>query len=200
MDKHQLSLGYGSMNSTIRFDDDQEVDLEMTTISMSAAWLINEKWAVRAVGGVLVDGGLQPDSQSTHEFDPGGLIAFGVEYRASESQGTKPSVDLSLFLGASWSNTTAPDTDDKTSYFAGDARLGARFGWIIKDKTFPYVAARVFGGPVSWKINGEDVTGTDVHHYQMAAGVGTRVGKVGMFAEWAALGEKAISLGMSTTF
>jgi len=188
------------MNSTLRFDDDQELDLEMSTISMSAAWLINAKWSVRVVGGLLIDGGLQPEGQSSHDFETGGLAALGVEYRASESRGTIPSIDLSLFLGASWSETTTSGTENKISYSAGDARFGARFGWVFRDKTYPYLATRVFGGPVSWELNGEDVTGTDIHHFQVALGVGTRVGALGLFAEWAGLGEKGLSLGVSTTF
>ncbi len=188
------------MKSTIRFDGGREVDLEMTTISLSGAWLINRQWAIRAVAGVLLDGGLQPEGQASHDFEPGGLVAAGVEYRASEGQGKTPSVDLSFFLGASWSQTVAPGTDAKTSYFAGDARLGARFGWVIQEKIFPYVAARVFGGPVNWELDGEDVVGTDVHHYQLALGVATSLGKVGLFAEWAGLGEQALSAGMSTAW
>ena len=188
------------MKSTIRFDDDREVDLEMTTISLSGAWLINDQWAIRVVAGVLIDGGLQPEGQASHDFEPGGLVAAGLEYRASEGQGKTPSVDLSFFLGASWAQTVTPGTDTKTSYFAGDARLGARFGWTIKDKTFPYLAARVFGGPVNWELDGEDVVGTDVHHYQLALGVATQLGKMGLFAEWAGLGERALSAGISTAF
>ncbi|MCP4291767.1 MAG: hypothetical protein GY780_08015 [bacterium] len=188
------------MNSTIRFEDDQEWDIEMTTLSMSAAWSLNEKWTLSAAGGILFDGGLNYVNQPSNDFEPGGLLAFGAEYRALPSRGAKPSLDLSLALGALWSETIAPGNENKISYSAGDARLGARFGWIVKNKTFPYLAARVFGGPVSWSISGEDVTGTDIHHYQLAMGIGAHLGKLSIFSEWAGVGEKALTFGMSAAF
>ncbi len=172
----------------------------MSTVSLSAAWIVNEKWAVRAVGGIIIDGNLQPENESSHDFEPGGLVALGVEYRASTGLDTRPSIDLSFFLSASWSETSAPTTNILTDYFAADARLGARFSWVVNNNTYPYIATRVFGGPVNWNMNGEEVTGTDIHHYQVALGVGSSLGKIGLFAEWAALGEKALSAGISTAF
>ena len=61
-------------------------------------------------------------------------------------------------------------------------------------------AARVFAGPVQWELNGKDVTGTDTHHYQLAMGAATRLGPVGIFAEFAGLGEQAISAGLSAAW
>ena len=61
-----------------------------------------------------------------------------------------------------------------------------------------YLAGRVFGGPVNWEFQGSDVTGSDVHHYQLAVGGALQVGKAGLFAEWSALGEKGFTAGVST--
>jgi hypothetical protein len=57
----------------------------------------------------------------------------------------------------------------------------------------------VFGGPVSWELEGTDVIGTDIHHYQIALGTAIQLGQTGLFAEWAGLGEKALSIGVSYT-
>ena len=35
----------------------------------------------------------------------------------------------------------------------------------------PYVTARVFGGPVYWRLDGADVTGTDLYKYQVGGGL-----------------------------
>lgn len=192
-----LGLGMGSFNSTIRFDDNREVDVEMTTVSLSGAWLINDSWTVRAGLGVILDGELKPDAGTTHDVKPGGLAAVGLEYRALIGDGYTPFIDLSLFLSGSWTETVDPITDSKTSYFASDIRLGARAGWNVKGNIFPYVAARVFGGPVKWELDGEDVTGTDIHHYQLALGTAVQLGQVGVYVEWAGLGEQALSAGLS---
>lgn len=192
-----LGLGMGSFNSTIRFDNDREVDVEMTTVSLSGAWLINNSWTVRAGLGVILDGELKPNAGTTQDVKPGGLAAVGLEYRALIGDGYTPFIDLSLFLSGSWTEIVDSITDSKTSYFASDIRLSARAGWNVKGNIFPYVAARVFGGPVKWELDGEDVTGTDIHHYQLALGTAVQLDQVGVYVEWAGLGEQALSAGLS---
>lgn len=172
----------------------------MSTISLAGGWLINDSWTLRGGFGLILDGEMETPGGAVHEVEPGGLVSLGMEHRVMVGQGTTPFVDLSLFLGASWTETSDPDTDLKTSYFATDARFGARSMWNINNNTFPYVAARVFGGPVSWELLDEDLTGTDVNHYQIALGTAVQLGPVGVFAEWAGLGEKAVSAGLSTSW
>ena len=190
----------GLFDTTIRFDDDRDVDVEMSFVSISGGWFINNRWTARASAGILLGGTLQPDDGTIHDVEPGGLASLGMEYRALVGDGATPFVDLSMFLSASWAQTVAPDSDSKTSYSAADARLGLRVGWSIGVNFFPYVAARVFGGPVNWELDGEDVVGSDIHHYQIALGAATRIGPVGIFVEWAGLGEQALSTGLSTTW
>ena len=187
----------GSFKSTIRFDDNHEVDVEMATVSISSAWLINNSWTIRAGLGLILDGELKPDAGTTNDVKPGGMAAVGLEYRALIGDGYTPFIDLSLFLSSSWTKMVNLVTDNKTSYFASDLRLGARAGWNVKGNIFPYVAARVFGGPVNWELDGKDVIGTDIHHYQLALGTALQLGQVGVYVEWAGLGEQAFSAGLS---
>lgn len=170
----------------------------MKTVALSAAWLLNETWTVRGSVGAIVDGSLKQEMVA--EINPGGLVALGVEYRALNGHDSVPFVDLSLFLGASWAETEHPDFEGAANYFATDARLGARAGWSLGGDLFPYAAARVFGGPVKWDLNGEDLVGTDVHHYQLALGAAVQLGPVAVYAEWAGLGEKGLSAGLSTAW
>ena len=172
----------------------------MSTVSVSAGWIINKSWTARAAAGVILDGELKPADGTIHDVEPGGLASVGMEYRALTGDGGVPFVDVSLFLGMSWTQTTAPVSTNRQSYFAADARLGVRTGWNIGNKFFPYAALRVFGGPVQWELEGEDVTGSDIHHYQIALGAAAQLGPVGVFVEWAGLGEKAFSAGLSTAW
>lgn len=192
-----LGLGVGSFNSTLRFDGDREVDVEMSTLSVSGAWLINDIWTVRAGLGVILDGELKPDIGNTHDLEPGWLASVGLEYRALIGKGKIPFIDLSVFLSGSWTKAVESITDNKTSYSASDLRLGARAGWNVKGNTFPYVAVRLFGGPVDWELSGADVIGTDTNHYQIALGTAVQLGSVSVYFEWAALGEQALGLGLS---
>ena len=172
----------------------------MATVSVSGAWFIDEHWTLRLQGGAIVGGSLQTDDFAQHDVEPGGVAALGVEYRALIGEGVVPFVDLSMFVSASWAATTAPDSGKKTGYSSSDARLGARAGWNIMGNAFPYVAVRAFGGPVLWQMNGEDVIGSDIYHYQAALGTAGQIGPVGFFVEWSGLGEKAVSSGVSATF
>ncbi len=195
-----MGLGWGSFQTTLRFDGEQEVETEMTTVSFAGAWLVNDTWTVRGSVGAVLDGELVTNAGARHEVEPGGLLAAGVEYRALTGQGSTPFIDLSLFVSGTCTQTVAPDSGAKTDYSAADVRLGGRAGWSVNGNLFPYVAARVCGGPVNWELNGEDVVGTDVDHYQLALGTAWQLGAVGLWAEWAGVGEQALSAGASTAW
>ena len=196
----QLGLGYGVFDTTIRFDGDRDIDARMSTVSLSAGWFINDRWTARAAAGVILDGELEPADGTIHDVEQGGLTSVGMEYRSLVGEGTVPFVDISLFIGMSWTKTTAPGATISQDYFATDARLGVRSSWNIGDSLFPFVALRIFGGPVQWELDGQDVTGNDIHHYQVALGASAQAGPIGIFAEWAGLGEKGFSVGLSTAW
>lgn len=193
-------MGAGGLDSTLRFDDDQEVDVSMTQFAISGGYFLNDRWTVRASVGALLDGTLKPTPTTTYGFETGVLAAAGVDYSARPNRGWAPAVDLSFSFGGLWTDTVGPSGNLKTDYSAYDARLGALAGWSITAGTFGYTAGRVFGGPVNWELNGEEVQGTDIHHYQLAVGAAAQLAPVAIFAEWAALGEKGWSAGLSATW
>ena len=158
---------------------------------------MNDTWSLRGGLGFIRDGKLTPVGQAAHNVKPGGMFALGVEYLWQRGQGAKPYVDFSAFISASSAKTEDSASQNQTSYFSSDLRLGARASWIINNSIFPYITGRVFGGPVSWEIDDTDVIGTDIHHYQVALGTAVQFGGTGIFVEWAGLGEKALSAGLS---
>ena len=195
-----LGFGLGSLKSTLRFEGSDEVEIEMNTVSLAGAWRFDEKWSIRGGLGLIRDGKLTPTEQTTQNVVSGVLLAVGIEYLWRLGEGYKPYVDVSAFVSASSAEAEHPMTQETTDYFSSDLRLGGRASWIINETIFPYLSARVFGGPVSWELNGADVTGADIHHYQVALGTAVQFGQIGTFVEWAGLGEKAISLGLSYTW
>ncbi|MCF7826329.1 MAG: hypothetical protein K9N29_06735 [Candidatus Marinimicrobia bacterium] len=197
MSKFQLGLGLGSLNSTLRFDGSTDVKIEMNTVSVSGSYQINDKWSIRSGVGLILDGKLQPPGHLVHDVKPGGLLAIGMEYLYYQGEGYRPYIDYSVFVSVSSTRTENPVNLKNTNYFSSDLRFGARASWIINGNIFPYLSSRLFGGPVSWELDGTDVLGTDIHHYQLAAGTAFRYGSLSTFVEWAALGEKALSAGLS---
>ena len=62
-------------------------------------------------------------------------------------------------------------TGDSTNYSASDFRFGIQGSWNLGDTLFPYAALRLFGGPFKWNAVGISLTGQDIYHYQLAAGI-----------------------------
>ena len=92
---------------------------------------------------------------------------------------------------------TEPSPTDRPAprYFWEDFPVGSvrTFGAFS-----PYLLARAFAGPVLWNWDGEDITGTDTHHFQLGAGASVSIGpRVTLLVDLAALGERAASLGMA---
>ncbi len=162
--------------------------------------MVDERWTIRGSVGRILDGALLSDELTVHDVEPGGVIALGAEYRALIGEGAIPFVDLSMFVSAAWAETVAANSGKKVGYTATDVRLGARAGWNIEGNAFPYVAVRAFGGPPKWEMEGEEVLGSDIYHYQLALGAAGQIGPTGFFVEWSGLGERAISSGVSATF
>jgi len=200
--KLQLGLGTSSLDSTLKFDDDAktEVDVEMKTVSLSASWRLNDKWSLRGGIGIILEGELTPEDSHKFEIDSGWMVSFGTEYLAMIGEGFKPSIDYSLFLSSSTSKIKDSVTKQESDYNSYDLRLGSRASWNLDDKLFPYLAARLFGGPVNWELNGAEAVGSDIHHYQVALGAAAVFGKFSVFTEWAGIGEKSLSAGISASF
>lgn len=197
----QTGIGIGNYNSTIRFSHftgDTDFEVEMSSMTLVASWQINDKWSIRAGVGVIRGGELESEDNVEFEVEPGHLMAIGAEYRANVGQGYTPFVDLSMMLGGSLTEITAPVTDARTDYAALDFRLGARCGWNVSEILFPYVATRVFAGPIDWEPVNEK--GSDIHHYQVALGAAIQFGRLGIFGEWAGLGEQALNTGLSLSW
>ncbi len=169
----------------------------MSTVSLSGSWKINDKWAFRSGLGVILEGRLRPEIGPSQNVTPGGFIAIGTEYIVIIGEGYFPHVDVSLFLSGSTTEIEDPITKNRTRYASSDLRLGARASWNIKNRAFPYLSARVFGGPVYWVLDDKEVIGTDINHYQIAIGTAVQFNRIGTFIEWAGMGEKAVSIGLS---
>jgi len=187
------------MDTTLKFDEGR-ADLELSSVSLAGTYPLGDKTTLRAGLGAILDGELRPESGTVHGFEPGGLVFAGLDHRSSEGDGLTPSLDLSFQFGVTWAETVENETDRRANYFAADFRLGVRTTWMIGTRVFPYLVGRVFGGPVSWEFEGESVTGSDVHHYQLAAGAAVGLGPVLLFAEWAGLGERSLSAGVGTAW
>jgi hypothetical protein len=109
-----------------------------------------------------------------------------------------PFLLVSFSLGASRATGIADD-GARTALVAGDGRVGVLVGKSL-GPVVPAIGARVFGGPVSWRMGGRSVMGGDVHHYAVGASLSARLGPVDLFGEAMPLGERSLSGGLTYSF
>ena len=161
---------------------------------------LSNRWTLDATAGVSAPGTLRPPAQS-FDISPGGLGAVAVSYRPLDDRGSQPFVLLSLAAAASYA-TTSPTrtTGSSEALVATDVRLGVTAGKTIARVMTPYLAARVFGGPVLWTYAGQSATGTDAYHYPVGGGFSLALGRVDVHMEVAPLGERSLAAGAGLAF
>ena len=147
-------------------------------------------WSVTA-GGVI---GGQIDSRSVS----GGATFVGtLSLLPLYEGGNRPFVALTGSLGGSYVRALGDDAMSH-SWLAFDARGGVTIGKTFADRWVPYVTTRVFAGPVSWRLAGEDVTGGDRYHVTAGAGLIVRLpASLDVTLEGMPLGEKSAALGVT---
>lgn len=156
-----------------------------------------------AAGGVF--GGTLELLGTRHRLGPGWLAAGSFSYTALDGRGDPPFVMLTVSAGASGARTEREGVDsgdaESATFTAIDARVGVVVGKTLWNALSPYVGVRAFGGPIFWNALGEDRTGTDQHHYQVAAGLlASLPGAIDLYAELAPLGERAVAVGGGVAF
>jgi hypothetical protein len=184
-------------DTALRFDGSLRAAQTRAAVLGVLAYLPTASLALEAGVGASFAGALTlPDGK--HEFLPGPTASLGAAWRVLDAANY---FALLTAVASFTSNPTELSGAPRVSYTAFDLRLGGEFGLNLVQVLHPYVLARAFGGPVYWQYQGKDVTGTDIHHYQLGLGlaVGLPFG-LGAFVEGVPLGERALSGGVSLAF
>jgi len=184
-------------STQLRFSGSIDADQTRYATLAALAYLPLPELVLQVGAGVAFGGSLTlPDGR--HEFSPGPIGSLGADWRVWEDE--RFFLLLSAVLSASFARTQLDDAEP-VDYRAFDLRVGGQFGVDVGGVLRPYAVARAFGGPVFWEYQGQDVSGTDTHHYQLGAGVGVRLSRhLNAFAEGIPLGEQALSLGVGLAF
>lgn len=181
-------------DTTLVFSGDMEVDLRQYAVTALAGYRWPSSTSLRAALGSVVDGELE---RSGRVFEIGAGIVGSVAMSR-------------LWMRAPWfaAGTIGFGASRVTTRerISGAPRIGlvafdAR-GSLTAGRTFgpvsPYVLARAFGGPVRWRLDAMDITGTDKYHFQLGAGMSALVAsRWTVVVDVAALGERAVSLGLA---
>jgi hypothetical protein len=192
-----LGLNELYTSTSLRFSDDVHADQVRLGMLAMLAYLPSSRLVLQLGTGVALGGELTlPDGE--YQLSPGLAEMIGADFRAFDDG--RYSLLFTSALSFATARTQPPGDASaaaSATYTAFDLRLGAQFGVALGRVVFPYAVARVFGGPVFWHYQGQAVTGTDTHHYQLGAGLAVRATRfMNVFAEGIPLGEKAIALGV----
>jgi hypothetical protein len=192
--KWRLSVSSLYTNTALDFSGGQRVPETRFASVASLAYLMTRNFSIEFGAGVAYGGHLSA-SDGLHPFSAGPTFALGASWRVVD--GT-PFVILSSLISATAATTHLANQSLSTGYQAFDLRLGAMAGITLLDRLSPYLLARAFGGPVYWQVQGQSVTGTDVNHFQIGAGLALLLTKrIDVFVEGVPLGEQAVAAGLS---
>jgi hypothetical protein len=185
-------------STALNFSDGIRADETRVAVLASFAYDPTRRVTLTAGLGAGLGGSLEMPA-GRYVFAPGPAALTGVSWRVIDG---KPFLSLSadlMFLAAT--TELSGSSGGATGYVALDLRVGAAFGTTLFDVLTPYALVRAFGGPVFWHYQGAAVTGTDVSHYQVGAGIALAIARrVDVFVEGVPLGERAVAGGAAVAF
>ncbi len=210
----RLSASYAFTDTTLLFGDDRRAELRRHAVFGGVQLPISESLTAQFGAGGIAAGELVHGA-ATDTIGPGFASYGGLAWRVYEGTDVLPFIQLTTTLsvthmltrtddrGTRTDGSTSPDARAETPRFnAFDVRLGGIVGKTFADTFTPYVTARVFGGPIFWQFDGEDVVGTDQCKVQLGGGLSLTLfdGGLDLFAEGIPLGEQGVAAGVGTTF
>ena len=189
----RVGVAGGGFRTELSFGD-RSVDIGEESVTATLAWHKDPRFGVELGLGAILDGRLTVDGVA-HDVAPGFAASATGSWLALLETGARPFLLFSLTASVS---TAATGADRVTAL---DLRAGAIVGKTFLDRLTPYLAARVFGGPVYWTLDGASVTGSDQHHFAIGGGASVRLpGGVDLLAEGMALGERSVNVGVGLSF
>jgi hypothetical protein len=182
----------------LRFGQGLQAVNKRSALVATASYAPTAALTLRASAGAGLTGSLRTMDE-VHDLDVGPTAAIGAGYRV---RAQNPFVLLSAVLSFASARTSQQTYAVRSArYTAFDLRLGAALGWSLWDVLRVYMIARVFGGPIFWRYQGQARTGTDAYHVQLGAGLGWLIAeRLNLYLEGIPLGESGLAAGTAVIF
>jgi len=193
----QATVAVDAMATTIVFGGASggDVALREAATTVTLGHFVSPRWGWSVTFGGVVDGSI--DRRPLHG---GGTLAVGASWLPVYERARRPFVGLAASVGTSLVHATADDGSIAT-WSAWDVRAGGMLGKTFADVLVPYVAARVFGGPVFWAHMGAGVVGGDRYHVTAGAGLTVRLPeRLSLTVEGLPLGERSATAAVTARF
>jgi hypothetical protein len=182
------------MSTTIVFSDTR-IPLRETATTLTIGHFATPRfgWSVTA-------GGIVAGSVDGRDFRGGATLGGSVAWLPVYERPSRPFVAGSASFGTALIRTIAGDGTAR-SWSAWDVRAGAIVGKTFLGRLVPYLAARVFGGPVFWYRQGASAIGSDRYHVTVGLGLTLRLpARFDATLEVMPLGEQSATAGVSLHF
>lgn len=200
--RFRAGVSSGAAGTSLLFNGAVRAAIVRTAMSASFDYQLNATTTLSFGAGAGTGGSIKALGNH-YTIAPGWLATAAYARRLVDGAGSLPFMILGLSFGASGASTRLSVTPEGESalFYAFDFRAGLTVGKTFFSVLSPYAAVRLFGGPVLWRLDGAIALGTDVKHYQLAAGLVTALPRgVDVFVEGAPLGERSVSLGGGLRF
>ncbi|MBW2458412.1 MAG: hypothetical protein JRI68_28175 [Deltaproteobacteria bacterium] len=186
------------MATEVTFSNDESADLRRRAVTLGLERRLGDAWAIQLTGGASIGGDVTVGRQR-YKFTPGWMVGLSGSYRVLDGDGYAPFVLVGLAAGAS--SVGAERGDEDAMFTATDLRGSATVGKLFWGAIAPFATVNAFMGPIFWERGGEDITGSDDHHFQLGGGLlATAEGRWNAYAEVIPLGERALRFGASLAF
>ncbi len=199
--KNRIGVSYG-WTSTVLYFDNLRVPTERQAAMLSFEHPMKGHWTLEFGAGSLLAGFLDTGiGRAT--FEPGFLADVSLSHLVLASSGyAKPFILTSFALAGVWARTRDAVSAD---YVAFDFSFDVATGIVLKvgrQAISPFLAGRVFGGPVFWTYQGNGVLGSDAYHYSLGPGLAFSFerSRVGLSFGGSVFGEKNAKAGVSVAF
>jgi hypothetical protein len=192
----RLGLTAGAIDTTLVFDGAAHASLRQWSALATASRRLTPRVSLQVGAGALL-GGRLVDAAGRHDLAPGATALAGVSWLVRPPRDGGPFLSLTSALTLAAARTEAGPAGPGAPFRAADFSLAGSLGWPLGGWLAPYLAAKLFAGPVRWQRGGGAVTGTDLHHYQVGLGLASALpGRFDLLMEWAPLGERAATLAL----
>ncbi|MBX3190816.1 MAG: hypothetical protein KF819_27710 [Labilithrix sp.] len=206
----RVSSSYAFTSTTLLFDEGRADLTRHAAFGAIEIPLAKKGTTSLIVGAGGVAGGELTHGLARDAVGPGFSAFVGIAKRIYDGEGALPFVQLTGTFSTTHmlTRTSGVRTDGSLApietprYTAFDFRFGAIAGKTFGDVFTPYAVGRFFGGPILWKLDGNNVVGTDMYKVQLGGGLSLALfdRRVDLFVEGIGLGERGVAAGLGTTF
>ncbi len=196
-----VALIGGAFNAELRFDNDVDAELDNSLMVLGVTWRSSPQWSFTFTTGAGLGGTLEVLDRS-YDVSSGPFVGLQAHYRLLADPVDPVSLSFGLALAASFLRAVEQgEGTDEAPLTAIDARLSMTVSRTLWRIVTPYFSARAFGGPVFWRQDGEDRTGSDPKHVQLAIGASVApIPELSLSVEWAFFGERGVFGAAAVSF